>query len=172
MYQNLAVAYDGSEGSKLAFEKAAELFKLLPDAKITIIYVNEQTNENIGFLNSAGSTVPIASPIADNTRNQLIPPDAGEFADTVPAPEDTDIHDLSKRMHLTIQQRLDEKGIQASVLALDGPAVKTITAFIEEQQIDLLIVGNSGKSGLQRFFIGSVSKRLLQEADCSVLVVK
>ncbi|MDS8902240.1 universal stress protein, partial [Streptococcus pneumoniae] len=78
--------------------------------------------------------------------------------------------EYSKHMHNSIQQQLDAKNAKASVLALEGPVIKTITGFIDEQNIDLLIVGNSGKSGLQKFFVGSVSSKLIKDSNSTVLV--
>lgn len=172
MYKNMAVAYDGSEGSRLAFERAIELKQALPDIKLSIIYVNEEFQENVSFLDNPGPSAPVFSPTLDSTSTQSLPPigndneyDTAQGLETAPM-------EYSKYMHNSIQHQLDEKGVEASVLALEGNAAKTIPAFLEEQKIDLLIVGNSGKSGLQKFFVGSVSRKLIKEAACSVLVVK
>lgn len=173
MYKKLAVAYDGSDGSKMALDKALELKQDFPDLELSIIYVNEEMQESIGFMNAGDATAPVTSSNVDSTYAQFMPYGLGENTgnkvpkDTLERPSE-----FSKHMHNSIQQQLDEKNIEAAVLALEGNASKTIPAFIEEQNIDLLIVGNSGKSGMQKFFVGSVSKKLLKDASCSVLVVK
>lgn len=172
MYQNLAVAYDGSDGSKLALDKAIEMKKSLPESKLTIIYVNEQVKESIGFMEPGGASAPVVSANVDSNYAQFMPPGLGDDGYRVPQDyEDTSI-EFSKHMHNAIQQQLDAHQLEGHVLALEGNAAKMIPAFIDEQQIDLLIIGNSGKSGLQKFFVGSVSRKLLKEASCSVLVVK
>ncbi|MGK7379555.1 universal stress protein [Planococcus sp. 1R117A] len=173
MYQNIAVAYDGSDGSRLAFDKAIEFKKLLPDVKMTIIYVNEQFHESMGLMESGGAAAPrVVSANVDSTYAQFMPPDM----ESGPQRRTNDYVDtsieFSKHMHNSIHQQLDSKGVEADVLALEGSAGKTIPAFIEEQNVDLLIIGNSGKSGLQKFFVGSVSRKLIKESSCSVLVVK
>lgn len=173
MYKKIAVAYDGSDGSKLAFEKALELKQDFPDIQLSIIYVNEESPESIGFMNAGDASAPVASANVDSTYAQFMPFGIGENAgNIVPRDSIERPSEFSKHMHNSIQQRLDEKSIEANVLALEGSAPKTIPAFIEEQKIDLLVIGNSGKSGLQKFFVGSVSKKLLKESPCSVLVVK
>lgn len=172
MYTNIAVAYDGSEGSKLAMQKALPLKKLLTEAKLSVIYVNDEVRENAGYMAAGSASAPVVSANLDSTYAQFMPPDIGNDGYTVPKDyEDTSI-EYSKHMHNSIQHQLDEAGVQGSVLALEGTPGKTISAFVEEQKIDLLIIGNSGKSGLQKFFVGSVSKKLLKEVPCSVLVVK
>lgn len=173
MYKRLAVAYDGSDGSKMAFDKALELKQDFPDLQLSIIYVNEETQDSIGFMSAGDASAPVTSSNVDSTYAQFMPYGIGENGGSrVPRDPMERPTEFSKHMHNSIQQQLDEKNIEANVLALEGNASKTIPAFIDEQKIDLLVVGNSGKSGMQKFFVGSVSKKLLKEASCSVLVVK
>lgn len=173
MFKKIAVAYDGSDGSKLALNKAVELKQDFPDLQLSIIYVNEETEDSIGFMSAGDASAPVASASVDSTYAQFMPYGIGDNdGGRVPRETLERPSEFSKHMHNSIQQQLDDKNIHADVLALEGNAVKTIPAYVEEQQVDLLIVGNSGKSGLQKFFIGSVSKKLLKEAPCSVLVVK
>ena len=172
MYKSMAIAYDGSEGSKIAFEKALEIKKALPEILLSIIYVNEDTRESIGHMETGGASAPVISANVDSNYAQFMPPDIGNQGYRTPGDFGDEPADFSKHMHNSIQQQLDARGIEGTVLALEGTAGKTIPAFVEEQNIDLLIIGNSGKSGLQKFFVGSVSKKLLKETPCSVLVVK
>ncbi|HSO26083.1 MAG TPA: universal stress protein, partial [Methanobacteriaceae archaeon] len=58
-----------------------------------------------------------------------------------------------------------------SELKIGNPA-ETILNTIEEENIDLLIVGNSGKHGLDRFLLGSVAEKVIRSAKCPVLVVR
>ncbi|MGM0899325.1 MAG: universal stress protein [Bacillota bacterium] len=173
MYKNIAIAYDGSEGSRLALDKGIELVKLLPEAKLTVIYVNEEVQERVGYMDVGHASAPVTSANVDSTYAQFMPQGIGDDGYRSPPEFDTArASEYSKHMHNSIQQQLDAKNTEASVLALEGPVIKTITSFIEEQNIDLLVVGNSGKSGLQKFFVGSVSSKLIKDSDCTVLVVK
>lgn len=172
MYRNMAVAYDGSDGSKIALDKALDLKKSYPESKLSVIYVNEQFQENVGFMEAGGASAPIVSANVDSNYAQFMPPGIGEDGYRIPKDYEDSSIEFSKHMHNAIQQQLDAHHVEGNVLALEGNAAKMIPAFIDEQQIDLLIIGNSGKSGLQKFFVGSVSRKLLKEAPCSVLVVK
>ena len=53
-----------------------------------------------------------------------------------------------------------------------GNPAETILKTIEEEHIDLVIMGNSGKHGLDRFLLGSVAEKVLRNATCPVLVVR
>jgi nucleotide-binding universal stress UspA family protein len=56
----------------------------------------------------------------------------------------------------------------------EGTPTAGIHAFIEEQNApyDLLAVGTHGRTGLQRFLIGSVAESTVRYAPCSVLVAR
>jgi nucleotide-binding universal stress UspA family protein len=41
-----------------------------------------------------------------------------------------------------------------------------------QQQADLIVVGAKGLGAIARFLIGSVSTRVVQHANCAVLVVR
>lgn len=172
MYKNIAVAYDGSDGSRIAFDKAVELVKALPDSKLSVIYVNEDYRESVGYMDVGNASAPVVSANVDSNYAQFMPPGIGDEGFSPPKDYDNTVVEYSKHMHNSIQQQLDAHNIKASVLALEGNAAKTISAFIEEQKIDLLVIGNSGKSGLQKFFVGSVSKKLIKDSPSSILVVK
>ncbi|ANU23922.1 universal stress protein [Planococcus donghaensis] len=172
MYTNIAMAYDGSDGSRMAFDKAIELVGILPEAKLSVIYVNEDYRESVGYMDAGNASAPVVSANVDSNYAQYMPYGVGDSKISHEKNYDNTAAEYSKHLQHSIQRQLDAHNTKASVLALEGNAAKTIAAFIEEQNIDLLIIGNSGKSGLQKFFIGSVSKKLIQDSSCSVLVVK
>jgi len=43
---------------------------------------------------------------------------------------------------------------------------------VKEDNIDVLVMGNTGKSAIQRVMLGSVSEYCVRYADCAVVVVK
>ncbi len=42
----------------------------------------------------------------------------------------------------------------------------------QEKEIDLIVIGPLGRTGIARFLVGSVTKSVVKEAKCPVLVVK
>jgi nucleotide-binding universal stress UspA family protein len=44
--------------------------------------------------------------------------------------------------------------------------------FVSDRQVDLMVVGTHGRTGVPRFFLGSVAERLISRAPCSVLVAR
>ena len=55
--------------------------------------------------------------------------------------------------------------------AVMGLAVDEILSYAKDQEIDLIVVGTHGHSGLARLLIGSVAEKLVRTASCPVLTV-
>jgi nucleotide-binding universal stress UspA family protein len=52
-----------------------------------------------------------------------------------------------------------------------SPAWEIITRSID-LRADLIVVGSHGRSGIKRFFLGSISQKVLTEANCSVRIAR
>jgi len=56
---------------------------------------------------------------------------------------------------------------------VDGDAApEGITAYVEEQAIDLVVMGTHGRRGVQRMLLGSVTEEVVRTAACPVLTVR
>ena len=52
-----------------------------------------------------------------------------------------------------------------------GGAARTILSYAQEATIDLVVLGTHGRSGFERFMLGSVTEKVLRKAPCPVLTV-
>ena len=71
-----------------------------------------------------------------------------------------------------IREQFSDSGLATQVVIKEKNPGKEILSFLERNGIDLAVVGTRGISGLKRFLLGSVSEWILQEAPCSVLIVR
>lgn len=69
-------------------------------------------------------------------------------------------------------RRLGEAGIPARQVLKRGDAATEIIDYAREQQMDLLIAGSRGLGQVRGWLLGSVSRKLVHYAPCSVLIVK
>ena len=53
-----------------------------------------------------------------------------------------------------------------------GAAFMEIIDYARENEIDLIVIGTHGRSGLMHVLIGSVAERIVRKAPCPVLTVK
>jgi nucleotide-binding universal stress UspA family protein len=63
-------------------------------------------------------------------------------------------------------------GIKADIVIKDGHPAEKIIDTAEEIGADLIVVGSHGRHGAKRFFLGSVSAKIVEHAPCHVLVIK
>jgi nucleotide-binding universal stress UspA family protein len=71
-----------------------------------------------------------------------------------------------------IVQRAKAAGADATFLVWEGDAGEAIVAAADSEKADLIVVGSHGRSGVSRFFIGSVSDHVVRHAHCPVMVVR
>lgn len=161
MFQKMVVGYDGSEESRAALQKAVSFMQHSLNTQLVVAYVNEDVVG--GDIAYAEQHVGSASQLTDMTTVPPVPSDDSPryFA-----------REYAKLMSNSIQEQLDAHKIKADIIAIDGHPTKALSDLAEKEKADVIIVGNSGKSGFQKFFVGSVSEKLITESPCSVLVVK
>ena len=65
-----------------------------------------------------------------------------------------------------------EAGVAFETRVAVGHAAEQIVHFAAEEKMDLIVMGHRGRSVLARWLLGSVSKRVMSYAPCSVLIVR
>jgi len=127
--------------------------------------------------------------IAQNSRAQLVilnvietePWLYGEKAYEWGSPEKIDKAYANKKVEIQkildqIKKNAEAVGIQSNSEILLAPrtqgAVKAILEYVEQQHIDLLVVGTRGNTGIKKMLLGSVANGLLTLANCPVMVIK
>ena len=63
---------------------------------------------------------------------------------------------------------IDQRIVRAIKL---GHPVTTIIDYVNEHQIDLIVLGTHGRSGVSRLIMGSLTEKLVRLAMCPVLTV-
>jgi len=142
MYKKILVPTDASEYSKRALSTAIELARLL-GSEIELFHVTFTPQAYWGYALSYGITV---------SQEEL--------------------------------NRNGEAALDASLAGLDlgqvplrrklksGHPVNEILKELETEQIDLVVMGSHGYGPIMGPVLGSVSQRVLQRAECPVLIIK
>ena len=69
-------------------------------------------------------------------------------------------------------QKLVEAGYTAEPMRPIGKPAEEIMKAASKQQADLIVMGAKGLGAVDRIVLGSVSTRVVQHANCAVLVVR
>jgi nucleotide-binding universal stress UspA family protein len=146
MYGSIVVGTDGSETAKEAVRQAAALAKAL-DAKLLLVSAYEPVSES--RLRQERTEVPEDVSWMVNPRED------------VQAVLDEEV------------ERLAEDGLgEVETIAREGDPADAILDVAEEQNADLIVVGNKGMTGARRFLLGSVPNKVSHHAPCNVMIVR
>ena len=63
-------------------------------------------------------------------------------------------------------------GVEVTTYARQGDPAAALLDVAEERGADLIVVGNKGMTGADRFLLGSVPNKVTHHAPCSVLVIR
>jgi nucleotide-binding universal stress UspA family protein len=67
--------------------------------------------------------------------------------------------------------KLNEEDLKVTHVVREGSPARVILEVADEEAVDLIVMGSSGKSGFDRFIMGSVADKVVNSAKCAVLVV-
>lgn len=67
--------------------------------------------------------------------------------------------------------KLNENDLKITHVIKEGSPARCILEVASEEDVDLIVMGSSGKSGFDRFIMGSVADKVVNSAKCAVLVV-
>ena len=81
-------------------------------------------------------------------------------------------NDAAKKLVEAVAQRLARLGFQTTTLAVEGYPGTSIVEEAEKWDADFVFVGSHGHGGFVRFLLGSIAKAVVQNAPCSVEIVR
>jgi universal stress protein A len=70
------------------------------------------------------------------------------------------------------EKELMNQGVNVKAFLRVGYPFEEIIQVANDPEIDLIIIGSHGRSGIKRLLLGSTAERVVEHAPCPVLVVK
>ena len=92
-------------------------------------------------------------------------------------PLDDEVYQLNQILNERSKENLDEfdklneNNLKITHVIKEGSPAKVILEVAKDEEVDLIVMGSSGKSGFDRFIMGSVADKVVNSAKCAVLVV-
>jgi len=142
-FKNILVPYDGSTYALTAFNKAVELAKQ-HNSRIKVVSCLDIANLGGWYI--------------DRRINKDILRKAKKITEELFSRLD----DIARRNSVTV----DFKIIESS------NTVKSLISFTKSKNIDLVMMGSSGRGNFDKILLGSVSNGVMQKAKCPVLIIK
>jgi nucleotide-binding universal stress UspA family protein len=99
-----------------------------------------------------------------------IPPAAATALPPVPIFPDAEFEaETRRRLEAIAQEKL--AGVAHQLFVASGNAAPEILNLAAEQKVDLIVMGTHGRTGVKRFFLGSVAERVVRESPVPVLTI-
>lgn len=71
-----------------------------------------------------------------------------------------------------VSERAQVEGVEVEGNLIEGHPADEIIRYSEKNSISLIVMGTLGKSGLDRFLLGSVAEKVVRNSKIPVLVVR
>ncbi len=140
--KTVLVATDFSENAHQAVDSAINIAKTF-GAKLEVIHAFQ-------------TPVPIVSPY------EVVVPDG--FLEQA--------RDAAAQNLKAVVEKVSAEGVDVTSHLTEVPAAPAIARVAEENDVDLIVIGTRGHTGLKHVLLGSVAERTIRLAPCSVLTVK
>lgn len=73
---------------------------------------------------------------------------------------------------LDLAKRLDAEGVAVSTFVRIGHVVEEILRLAREHEVDTIVMGTHGRSGLGHLFVGSVAERVVRTSPVPVVTTR
>lgn len=148
MFKKILVALDGSSFSENALHVAVDEARI-HNAELHALYVVHHIVTH-NMIYDRGVSAPEGSP---NAYHEVMEEEA-------------------KKVLSHAEEVASDEGVGIITHFMIGDPRDLIVDFSEEIKADLIIVGSSGKSGLDRFFLGSVSSSVVEHSYITTIIVR
>ncbi|EMA23256.1 MULTISPECIES: universal stress protein [Haloarcula] len=138
---NVLIAFDGSPLSERALTYAIETF---PDAPITSIYVINPLDSVIDV--EAGG-LPVAEDWYDNAKER------------------------ATRIHATATDLAAERDTELVTVTEVGKPGRAILEYADDHDVNQIVMGSHGRSGIDRALLGSVAETVTRRARIPVTII-
>lgn len=71
-----------------------------------------------------------------------------------------------------VEELAANAGLESESAVLEGHPSHEILEFVKNNNIDLIVMGTLGKTGIDRFLLGSVAEKVTRNSEVPVLVVR
>jgi nucleotide-binding universal stress UspA family protein len=173
MMKRILCALDGSSYADRALDLAVEMATKF-DSRLVLFHVlmrNLDAAEIRRFSEIEGLTAESISEVQrlQNVDSRI---EVGHPFDAKGIPSNT-LVELGQQILSSARSTAAEKGVSDIVTVVgDGDPAARILSCAEKENIDCIIMGSRGLSDIQALLQGSVSRKVSNRADCTIITVR
>jgi nucleotide-binding universal stress UspA family protein len=80
--------------------------------------------------------------------------------------------DEGERATAFVEEAAKAANVEVESVLLEGNPADEIIEFAEQNGVEIIVMGTLGKTGLERFLLGSVAENVVRHSKIPVLVVR
>ena len=177
MIQKIVVAHDGSTQAGKALDLAIDLAKAF-DAELLVLHVKSSQPMTEGERRLAQTEYQ--NEVQQALAGSALLSELGGIPTTVDDLIRTS-YDVGVEIRTAIGRGIINNAEQAArskqmkstrTMLADGDPASVILEVADKEKPDLLVMGSRGLGGIQKLLTGSVSQKVCNSAECTIVVVK
>ena len=162
MYKNILYPTDGSEAANAVLAHCRSLAETY-DATVHVLYVAEKQPFGLAQdLPKESSGGMVGQPAGARSGMRGIRENSEEVV--------TRLEEHGRSIADYMAEQLSGLSVQTSVKK--GNPYEAILNYTQTHNIDLIVMGTHGRSGLDRYLLGSVTEKVIRMSDVPVLTVR
>lgn len=169
MYQTILFPTDGSDGADAALDHAVDHARTY-DATLHVLFVAKDDFGPSGMVEKEHEGVRRSEMVGgDEIEAERAQASKTGMTNKPPEPEGP-VHEHG---HHVVESVADSvAGVPVETAVLSGDPHKRIRDYADEHGADLIVMGTHGRTGVDRYLLGSVTEKVVRTADQPVLTVR
>jgi nucleotide-binding universal stress UspA family protein len=164
MYENILYPTDGSGGAEVALAHAKELAEMY-DATVHVLTVIETPHVVGGMAGETGT--------GESQGMSSNPGGTGGGMASGPQSADEVQTEREEGARAVVAEAAESFGAVETVTSVKvGSPYENVIEYAEENDIDLIMMGTHGRTGLDRYLLGSVTEKVVRMSDVPVVTVR
>jgi len=95
-----------------------------------------------------------------------------DFVPALPITQSKEWTEMRHKIFYVIEKDCADTGVPLEIKEAYGDPADELITFAEREEIDVIIIGSTGKGFIRRNVLGSVSNKVVKNARCSVYIVR
>jgi nucleotide-binding universal stress UspA family protein len=147
-FKKIMIATDGSDFSRLAAEKGIELARLSGGTVYAVCVVSTTSLSMYGDYLSSTGMIPYWELIYEELKYQ------------------------AQQAVGYVKSLGEMKGINVETVLLEGQPADELIRYAEENGMGIIVMGTLGRTGIERFLLGSISGSVVRHSKVPVMVIR
>jgi len=169
MYQQILFPTDGSDGADAALDHAVDMAEQY-DATLHVLFVAEDDFGLPGVVEKEHEGVERTEMVGGDELAQER--EAASKTGMTSKPHDVRgaVAEHGQQIVDSIAEDIDSVSVETAVLS--GDPYDRILDYADESGADAIVMGTHGRTGIDRYLLGSVTEKVVRTADVPVLTVR